>query len=81
MSDVLTDLVPLVAEVSRTRPHEVTGSSRFEQLAEWGSMAALRLLAQVEPRWGVRLDLRRYLATETVAELADVIAEERLKSA
>ncbi|SFR29111.1 Acyl carrier protein [Lentzea waywayandensis] len=81
MSDVLTDLVPLVAEVSGTRPHEVTGSSRFEQLAEWGSMAALRLLARVEPHWGVRLDLRRFLATETVAELAGVIAEERLRSA
>ncbi|MEV6235289.1 hypothetical protein [Lentzea sp. NPDC051838] len=78
MSDVLTDLVPLVAEVSRTS--EVTGESRFEQLAEWSSMAALRLLAQVEPRWNVRLDLRRYLATETVAELAGVIAELRSSS-
>jgi acyl carrier protein len=81
MPEVLTDLVPMVAEVSRTGPHEVTGSSRFEQLAEWGSMAALRLLAQVEPRWGVRLDQRRYLAIETVAELADVITEERLRPA
>lgn len=81
MSDVLTELVRLVAEVSPTPPHEVTGSSRFEELAEWGSMAALRLLATVEPHWGVRLDLRRYLATETVGELADVIAEERLRSA
>ncbi|HEY0449154.1 phosphopantetheine-binding protein [Actinophytocola sp.] len=75
MSDALPDVIALVAQV--TRGPEVTAASRFGSLGNWSSLAALRLLALVEQRCGVSLDLRRYLAVETVGELAELITAGR----
>jgi acyl carrier protein len=71
VSDVLAEITALVGEVTGER--DVTAASRFETLGNWGSMAALRLLALVEQRCTVTLDLRGYLAVETVAELAELV--------
>ena len=74
MSEVLTEVTCLVAEVAEVPAEQVRASSRFDELGAWGSFAALRLLAGVETRFGVRLDLRDYLAIEHVGGLADAVS-------
>jgi acyl carrier protein len=73
MSEVLTEVVDLVAEVVELPADRISATSRFDALGDWGSYAALRLLAEVEVRFGVRLDLRHYLAIEVVGDLADAV--------
>lgn len=74
MSEVLTEVVDLVAEAAELPVDRISATSRFDELGEWGSFAALRLLAGVEGRFGVRLDLRDYLAIEHVGGLADAVS-------
>ncbi|MER5556896.1 acyl carrier protein [Streptomyces sp. NPDC002793] len=70
MSDVMTTLPGLVSRVSRHPADKITADSRFVGLGRWGSLVAVRLLANIEQTYGVRLDLRRYMKIETVGELA-----------
>ncbi|MFE6753374.1 acyl carrier protein [Streptomyces sp. NPDC057684] len=67
-------LVGVVSAVTDAPAGTLTGASRFDELDNWSSLAALRLLTAVEDAFGVRLNLRAYLATETVDGLARMIA-------
>jgi acyl carrier protein len=68
------ELVEVISSVTDAPARTLTGSSRFDELDNWSSLAALRLLTAVEDAFGVRLNLRAYLATETVDGLARMIA-------
>ncbi|MFD1535412.1 acyl carrier protein [Nonomuraea guangzhouensis] len=68
------DLARIVADVTDLPAEAITPGSCFQDLGEWSSLAALRLLTAVEEHFGIRLELRRYLDTETVGELSDMIA-------
>ena len=70
MPDVMSELRPLVARVTRRPVADITPDSRFSGLGSWGSLAAMRLLAAIEQPYGVQLDLRTYMKVETVGELA-----------
>ncbi|WP_326664974.1 acyl carrier protein [Streptomyces sp. NBC_00385] len=74
MPDVMTTLPALVARVARHPVDEIDADSRFAGLGRWGSMVAVRLLANIEQTYEVRLDLRHYLRIETVGELAAEIS-------
>jgi acyl carrier protein len=74
MSEPLDDIARLVALMTREPGRQITEDSRFETLGNWSSLTALRLLTVIEQRWGVALDLRAYLAIETVGELAEAVA-------
>ncbi|GHB09616.1 MULTISPECIES: acyl carrier protein [Streptomyces] len=74
MPDVMSTLPGLVARVTRHPADEITADSRFSGLGRWGSLVAVRLLANIEQTYGVRLDLRDYLKIGTVGELADEIS-------
>ena len=73
--DLPEDLARIVADVTDLPAEAITPGSRFHDLGEWSSLAALRLLTAVEEHFGIRLELRRYLGTETVGELSAMIAE------
>lgn len=73
MSDVTVDLVDLVERI--TEVPEITPSSRFETLGNWTSLAALRLLADIEDHFGVQLDLRTYFRTADVGQLSTLVTE------
>ena len=73
MTDVANVLRTLVARAVDAPVERVEDGARFEQLGNWSSLAALRLLASVEDRFRVSLDLRHYLAIETVAELTEAV--------
>ncbi|MFE4716785.1 acyl carrier protein [Streptomyces sp. NPDC056728] len=68
------ELVRVISAVTDAPAGTLTGASRFDELDNWSSLAALRLLTAVEDAFGVRLNLRTYLATETVDGLARMIA-------
>ncbi|NUO96665.1 MAG: acyl carrier protein [Nonomuraea sp.] len=74
--DPLDDLARLITLTTRENGRPITGDSRFEGLGGWSSLTALRLLMMIEQRWGVALDLRAYLAIETVGDLAKAITAE-----
>jgi acyl carrier protein len=73
MSDVLTIVVDLVEQVTGVDATELADGTRFERLAGWTSLEALRLLTAVEQRFGVGLDLREYFAASTLADLVALI--------
>lgn len=73
MSDVTATVVDLVERV--TEHTGVTGTTTFEGMPDWVSLSALRLLADIEDEFGVRLDLRTYFATPDVARLSALVTE------
>ncbi|GAA4261267.1 acyl carrier protein [Dactylosporangium darangshiense] len=75
MSAVDPRLALLIASVCDLPESGVTADLRFADLAGWSSLVALRLLDAIEADYGVHLDLRRYLATETVRELSYMIGD------
>jgi acyl carrier protein len=71
MSDVTATLVDLVQRVTETP--DVTETTKFEGLPNWVSLSALRLLADIEDEFEVRLDLRTYFAVTDVGELSTLV--------
>jgi acyl carrier protein len=69
-------LTQLIAEVCDLPAAGVGPDDRFADLGNWGSMTALRLLTAIEEAFGIHLDLRRYLAMETVRELTELVTAE-----
>lgn len=49
----------------------VEDSTRFRELPGWCSLQAFGLLVMLENECGVRLDLARFMALQTVGELYD----------
>lgn len=74
MPDVLSRVTELVGLVTDQPAGAISVGDRFDALANWTSFAALRLLAGVESDFGVRLDLREYLAIRDVGGLVDAIS-------
>ena len=77
MSDLYPDVVTLVEQVTEVAAEDIHTASRFVELDNWTSFAALRLLTAVEDQFGVRIDLREYLAANEVGELVALIAAAR----
>lgn len=76
MPEVFTTVADLIEQVADVPAERISPDVRFETLANWTSLEALRLLAAIEDDLGVRLDLREYLAVSAVGELIDLIAAE-----
>lgn len=69
-----TEVLTLVRHACDAPAAQITVQARFESLPTWTSLTALRLLTELEDRFGHRLDLREYLAVRTVGELVDLLA-------
>lgn len=74
MPDAPADLVTELAEFTGLPRDAITGDLRFRDLEGWSSSQALRLFVSLEARLRIRLDLRRFLACETVHGLAELTA-------
>ncbi|MFC4907218.1 acyl carrier protein [Actinomadura gamaensis] len=73
-----TNTVETVTEIIEEVLGEIPGElSPDDVLAarKWDSIASLEALAQLEGRFGVSLDLRRFHAARTAAEMADLVDE------
>ncbi|CAM4438239.1 acyl carrier protein [Nocardia ninae] len=77
MSDTKTTLAQLISTVTDLPPEQITDERRFDELDNWTSHTALRLFTALEDRFAIRLDLKTYFQTPTVAALADLIATAR----
>ncbi|MEV0074653.1 MULTISPECIES: acyl carrier protein [unclassified Amycolatopsis] len=75
--DIGPELARLIAAVTDAPVADVTPERPFTDLAGWSSHTALRLFTAVEDTFGVRLDLKTYLTTETVGALAELTAAAR----
>jgi acyl carrier protein len=71
MSEVTGAVVELVERV--TEKPDITEGSKFESMDNWTSLAALRLLTDIEDAFGVQLDLRAYFAVTDVGQLSSLI--------
>lgn len=76
MPDAFAAVRDLVEQVTDVPAEEIDADSRFETLDNWTSFAALRLLTEIEDRFGIRLDLRAYLASGRVGELVAMVSAE-----
>ncbi|MEU5943049.1 phosphopantetheine-binding protein [Micromonospora sp. NPDC047548] len=81
MPEVFTTVADLIEQVADVPAARIAPDVRFETLANWTSLEALRLLAALEDDLGVRLDLRAYLAVGQVGELVDLVAAELAREA
>jgi acyl carrier protein len=72
VSDITSTIVDLVEQV--TEIPDIALSSRFETMGNWTSLSALRLLTDIEDRFGVKLDLRAYFATADVGQLSTLVS-------
>jgi acyl carrier protein len=73
MPEVSSVVADLVTEAVEQPVGEVVPATRFDELPGWGSLSALRLLATLEARLAVRLDLREYLAIQDVGGLVAAV--------
>jgi acyl carrier protein len=77
MAEVNGDLAALIARIVRVPADQITAETEFDTFDDWSSFNALRLLVEVERRFGISLDLSRYLAAGTVGEVVDMLAAKR----
>ncbi|MFC4147949.1 acyl carrier protein [Micromonospora mangrovi] len=75
MSDLMTHVTEMIAQVADLDPAALTAESRFEDIDEWSSLKALSLMVDVEQELPIKLDLRRFMSVRTVGELVALIAE------
>jgi acyl carrier protein len=78
VSELMPQIAELIEQVTDVPAGSIGAEARFEELANWTSYAALRLLTGIEERIGVRLDLREYFAIENVGGLVDAVAAARV---
>jgi acyl carrier protein len=71
MSDLTGTLVGLV-ELVIDKPG-LSPASKFHSLDKWTSLAALRLLTDIETAFGIQLDLRAYFAVTDVDQLSALV--------
>jgi acyl carrier protein len=66
--EILSDVLGVPED--ELRRHPVLAAHR------WDSMSSLEALAQLESRFGVRLDLRSYSAARTPGDLVDLVRQD-----
>lgn len=72
--DLCGEVIGLVTQVTDAPPGVVSDHSRFDQLGNWDSLAAVRLLNAIEAHLGLRLDLRDYFSVTDVAQLVSLVS-------
>lgn len=75
MSEVHPELAAMLSQVTDEPAERFTAGTRFDELPEWSSYSALRLLAAIEQRFDVRLNLEAYFAIKDVAGLVAAVAD------
>ncbi|MCP2341716.1 acyl carrier protein [Actinomadura rupiterrae] len=73
-ADTVETVIEIIEEVLGEMPGELSPDDVLAA-RKWDSIASLEALAQLEGRFGVNLDLRRFHAARTAAEMADLVAE------
>ena len=71
LSDFINNFVD---QFEDTDPAEITAETNFQELDEWGSLAALSIIALAKTKYGKIVNGREIRSCETVQALFDIIA-------
>jgi acyl carrier protein len=71
----VTEIGAMIARITDAEPASIGAASRFTAVDDWSSLAALALMVDLEERLPIKLDLRRFMSTQTVGELAALVEE------
>lgn len=75
MSAIGEGVLESLSDVLGVNEGDLRNNSRLEDLEYWDSVNALRVLSRVEKEFGVRLDLRKYMACLYVSDIYDLVLE------
>lgn len=76
MGELTTRIAALIGRVVTVEADELTESTRFDAIEGWSSVAALALMVELEEQWPLALDLRAFMAVQTVGELVELVARD-----
>lgn len=65
------------AQFDETDPAEFTAETKFKELDEWSSLAALSIIAMVDDEYDVIIKGNDIVNSETIQDLYDVIAKQQ----
>jgi acyl carrier protein len=71
----VTEIGAMIARITDAEPASIGASSRFAAIDDWSSLAALALMVDLEEHLPIKLDLRRFMSTQTVGELTALVEE------
>lgn len=75
----INDFIEKFAEVMDDMdPSDLSASTRFRDLADWSSLAALGVLAMADDEYDVEITGNELRGAETIQELFDIISSKRM---
>jgi acyl carrier protein len=81
MPDLVTQLSAMIVRVTDCDPAGLHADTRFDAVEGWSSLQALSLMVAIEQDLPVKLDLRPFMAVQTVGELAALVARDLSRTA
>jgi acyl carrier protein len=66
-------VIEIVAEALEVSPDRLTSSSRSEDIAEWDSLAHLRVCMAIEERFCVTIDMEQIPKLDSIPRLFDFL--------
>jgi len=77
MTDLITPLKTLVAEAMDLAPADLPADGRYQDLADWNSLAALSLVTALEDEYGIVLNDGALKSAPTLEALATLVEARR----
>lgn len=65
----------LLDEIVECPPGTITGSEALKDLVGWNSLKVVEMLALLDERFGIDLDVDKLMKCETVADLASHVGD------
>lgn len=73
MSDLTRTVTELITRVVAVDQGRLEAHTRFVEIDGWSSVAALALMVEVEEEWPLKLDMRQFMAVQTIGELVELV--------
>jgi acyl carrier protein len=70
-----TEFYLLMDEIMEYSPGTITGSEVLANLEGWDSVKVVEMLALLDERFGINLDVDKLLKCETIADLTDHLGD------
>lgn len=75
MSETTVAILERLSDVLGVKESELRNNAKLADLKHWDSVNALRVLSRIEKDFGIRLDLRKYMASVYVSDITDLVLE------
>ena len=77
LMDIKTFIQEFEASIEGLEPGSVTPESKFQELAQWDSLAVLTTIAMADAEFEAELTANEILACTTLRDLADLVEKKR----